>query len=138
MVSLRSNVGLSPDAGAPRRHGSLAPRHRGSLMSEAAPAGDVGAWQVWVDTGGTFTDCLARAPEGDIRLVKVLSSAALRATVTARRGERRLALAGLDELRPGRLDGWTLSALAGESRVPLRAWDGAEVELAADAPAALN
>ncbi len=138
MASLRSNVGLSPDAGAPRRHGSLATRHRGSLVSEGSEAGQVGAWQVWVDTGGTFTDCLARAPEGDIRRVKVLSSAALRATVTARRGERLLALAGVDELRPGRLDGWTLSALAGEARVPVRAWDGGEVELDDDAPAALN
>ena len=107
-------------------------------MPEAAPAGDVGAWQVWVDTGGTFTDCLARAPEGAIHRVKVLSSAALRATVKERRSERHLALAGLDELRPGRLDGWTLSALAGETRVLVRAWGGSEVELAADAPAGLD
>jgi len=33
-------------------------------------------WQVWVDTGGTFTDCLALDPEGRLHRAKVLSSAA--------------------------------------------------------------
>ncbi len=31
-------------------------------------------WQVWVDTGGTFTDCLARDPNGRLHRAKVLSS----------------------------------------------------------------
>lgn len=39
-------------------------------------------WQIWIDTGGTFTDCLARDPEGKLHRAKVLSSSALRATVT--------------------------------------------------------
>jgi 5-oxoprolinase (ATP-hydrolysing) len=39
------------------------------------------AWHIWVDTGGTFTDCLARNPEGRLRRVKVLSSGRLRAVV---------------------------------------------------------
>jgi 5-oxoprolinase (ATP-hydrolysing) len=30
-------------------------------------------WQFWVDRGGTFTDCLARSPEGRITSTKVLS-----------------------------------------------------------------
>jgi 5-oxoprolinase (ATP-hydrolysing) len=38
-------------------------------------------WQVWIDTGGTFTDCLARDPRGRLHRAKVLSSSALRATV---------------------------------------------------------
>jgi 5-oxoprolinase (ATP-hydrolysing) len=38
-------------------------------------------WQVWIDTGGTFTDCLARAPDGSLRRAKVLSSSALRCSV---------------------------------------------------------
>jgi len=38
-------------------------------------------WQIWIDTGGTFTDCVARDPRGTIRRAKVLSSSALRATV---------------------------------------------------------
>jgi 5-oxoprolinase (ATP-hydrolysing) len=31
-------------------------------------------WQFWVDRGGTFTDCLARSPGGQIASAKVLSS----------------------------------------------------------------
>jgi 5-oxoprolinase (ATP-hydrolysing) len=107
-------------------------------LSEAARAGGGGAWQVWVDTGGTFTDCLARAPSGALRRAKVLSSASLRATVVARRGERRLLLDGLVELPAGRLDGWALAPLAGGERVATRAWDGRAVELAAAAPPELD
>jgi 5-oxoprolinase (ATP-hydrolysing) len=33
---------------------------------------------VWVDTGGTFTDCLARDPAGGLHRAKVLSSGAVR------------------------------------------------------------
>ncbi|HXT50127.1 MAG TPA: hydantoinase/oxoprolinase family protein [Thermoanaerobaculia bacterium] len=91
-------------------------------------------WQIWVDTGGTFTDCLARDPGGALRRVKVLSSGSLRATVVERRGKRQLALAGLDELRPGALQGWRLTRLAGDERLSTVAWDGSAVELAAAAP----
>ncbi|UCF04107.1 MAG: hydantoinase B/oxoprolinase family protein, partial [bacterium] len=38
-------------------------------------------WQVWIDTGGTFTDCLALDPNGTLHREKVLSSSALRGTV---------------------------------------------------------
>ena len=32
-------------------------------------------WQFWIDRGGTFTDCLGRAPgDGSVRVAKVLSS----------------------------------------------------------------
>ena len=33
------------------------------------------SWQFWLDVGGTFTDCLARAPDGRVLRRKVLSSA---------------------------------------------------------------
>ena len=38
-------------------------------------------WKIWVDTGGTFTDCLAYTPEGMLQRVKVLSSSALRGKI---------------------------------------------------------
>ena len=38
-------------------------------------------WQIWVDTGGTFTDCLALDPNHILHRVKVLSSSALRGTI---------------------------------------------------------
>jgi 5-oxoprolinase (ATP-hydrolysing) len=40
-----------------------------------------GDWDIWIDTGGTFTDCLARDPDGRLHRAKVLSSSTLRATV---------------------------------------------------------
>ncbi len=47
-------------------------------------------WQVSVDTGGTFTDCVARDPAGVLHHAKVLSSSALRGTVVAQLDPRRL------------------------------------------------
>lgn len=38
-------------------------------------------WLVRVDTGGTFTDCIATAPDGSVRRAKVLSTSALRGSV---------------------------------------------------------
>lgn len=31
-------------------------------------------WEFWIDRGGTFTDCLGRAPDGALHVAKVLSS----------------------------------------------------------------
>jgi 5-oxoprolinase (ATP-hydrolysing) len=33
-------------------------------------------WEFWIDVGGTFTDCLAKCPDGSIRRHKLLSSGA--------------------------------------------------------------
>jgi len=33
-------------------------------------------WEFWIDVGGTFTDCLAHAPDGSIRAHKLLSTGA--------------------------------------------------------------
>jgi 5-oxoprolinase (ATP-hydrolysing) len=30
-------------------------------------------WQFWIDRGGTFTDIVARTPDGQLRLHKLLS-----------------------------------------------------------------
>ncbi|HZN60021.1 MAG TPA: hydantoinase B/oxoprolinase family protein, partial [Planctomycetota bacterium] len=49
-----------------------------------------GSWHIWIDTGGTFTDCVAIDPSGNLRRAKVLSSSALRGTVESREGARRL------------------------------------------------
>lgn len=41
-------------------------------------------WRFWIDVGGTFTDCLACSPAGELQFCKVLSSGAVRAEVAAR------------------------------------------------------
>jgi 5-oxoprolinase (ATP-hydrolysing) len=51
----------------------------------ADPAG--AGWRLAIDTGGTFTDCLAVDPRGRLRRAKVLSTAALRTRIAARLGE---------------------------------------------------
>jgi 5-oxoprolinase (ATP-hydrolysing) len=40
-------------------------------------------WQLWIDTGGTFTDCLAHDPDGGQHRLKVLSSGAVRCRAAA-------------------------------------------------------
>ncbi len=57
------------------------------------------AWQIWIDTGGTFTDCLAVSPGGETRRAKVLSSGALRGVIEEAVGPARfrVRLAGNDE-----------------------------------------
>lgn len=43
-------------------------------------------WQVWIDTGGTFTDCLGIDPAGNKSRIKVLSSSCLRGRITEKTG----------------------------------------------------
>ncbi len=38
-------------------------------------------WQFWIDVGGTFTDCLARRPDGTLSRKKVLSSGVTKGAV---------------------------------------------------------
>lgn len=38
-------------------------------------------WQFWIDTGGTFTDCLALNPQGELQRTKVLSSSVLKGEI---------------------------------------------------------
>ena len=35
-------------------------------------------WKIWIDTGGTFTDCLAEDPNGNIHRLKILSNSTIR------------------------------------------------------------
>lgn len=50
------------------------------------------AWDIWIDTGGTFTDALGRGPDGSLRRAKVLSTGRLRARVARVVGPRRVEL----------------------------------------------
>lgn len=42
---------------------------------------DTLSWKIYIDTGGTFTDCLATDPTGMLHRCKVLSNSALRASI---------------------------------------------------------
>jgi 5-oxoprolinase (ATP-hydrolysing) len=43
-------------------------------------------WQIWIDTGGTFTDGMSTDPDGTIHRTKVLSSGCLRGIITSGNG----------------------------------------------------
>ena len=50
-------------------------------MAAPAPRSDPPPWQISIDTGGTFTDCLARDPSGRLGSAKVLTTSALRGRI---------------------------------------------------------
>ena len=79
-----------------------------------------------MDTGGTFTDCLACDPSGAWHRAKVLSSGAVRARVAAVRGPREIVLAGVPWTADGLFAGWraTQTRTGGEAEV--LAWSGAD------------
>lgn len=45
------------------------------------------SWKIWIDTGGTFTDCLAISPGGDLQRIKILSSGRLRGKIISNKGK---------------------------------------------------
>src|SRR5262245_29121070 len=40
-------------------------------------------WEFWIDVGGTFTDCLARSPDGSLLRHKLLSSSVIKGRAAA-------------------------------------------------------
>jgi len=62
------------------------------VTSRRGPDSRGGLWRVWIDTGGTFTDCVALDPHGEVHRAKVLSSGVLRARIVVRHSDRRIEL----------------------------------------------
>jgi 5-oxoprolinase (ATP-hydrolysing) len=93
-------------------------------------------WQVWVDTGGTFTDCLARDPRGGLHRAKVLSTSALRGRVRRRLGRRRLDVELGVKVPEGLVEGCAFRLLAARGEQSITAFDPASgvLDLAAPAP----
>jgi 5-oxoprolinase (ATP-hydrolysing) len=82
-------------------------------------------WQIWIDTGGTFTDCIAVDPEGRYRSCKVLSSGALRDRIERIGPDGRFSLRRASELPDGFLTGFRLSHLGGDASIEIVDHDGA-------------
>src|SRR5690242_21354761 len=88
--------------------------------------GESPIWRLFVDTGGTFTDCLALDPAGRLRRAKVLSSSAVRARVAEPLGPRRLRLAGALPEVAGFFRGYAFRLLGGApgaERIEIAAWE---------------
>ncbi len=71
-------------------------------------------WEFWIDVGGTFTDCLAKAPDGTIRRHKLLSSGVTKGHVGP--GSTREVLVDLARRNdpPEFWAGWEASLVSGE------------------------
>ncbi len=70
-------------------------------------------WQLYLDAGGTFTDCLGQSPTGDTQRFKVLSHSALRGTASQRLSHHRLAIAQQWPSQQDIFAGYTLRQLGG-------------------------
>ncbi|MCA8998168.1 MAG: hydantoinase B/oxoprolinase family protein [Planctomycetaceae bacterium] len=51
------------------------------MSHEHEKAPGAGRWQFWIDVGGTFTDCVARTPVGELRTWKTLSSGIVKGVI---------------------------------------------------------
>ena len=65
-------------------------------------------WKIWIDTGGTFTDCLATSPEGEETRLKVLSNGVLRGKVMALANEKTLLISEQWQVKVDIFDGYEL------------------------------
>ena len=77
-------------------------------------------WRFRIDTGGTFTDCVALAPDGAVRRVKVLSTSALRGVVEEQSGSNLLRVRLKPSLPPDFLRGFRLRLLDAVPREAMR------------------
>jgi 5-oxoprolinase (ATP-hydrolysing) len=84
--------------------------------TRSAPADLPAPWRVALDTGGTFTDLVAVAPDGTVRRVKVPSDGSLVATVASVVDGRSVRVRwGTGGTAPrGLVAGWTVRGASGE------------------------
>lgn len=68
-------------------------------------------WQIWIDTGGTFTDCIAFDPNGDKHTLKVLSSGRLRGQLLKKTGIRQYKFSDKWNLKHDIFRGYTFQLL---------------------------
>jgi 5-oxoprolinase (ATP-hydrolysing) len=73
-------------------------------------------WQFWIDVGGTFTDCLARSPRGEITECKVLSSSRIQGVVDERLAGSRIRVGTLVGLADDFLKGYRWRSLDGRAQ----------------------
>ena len=85
--------------------------------------GETQRWQFWMDTGGTFTDCLACAPDGRRHRLKVLSSGALRVGLKARRRADQVCFDRAWIVGDSRLEGFSVRPVAGGEAAMITGWD---------------
>ncbi len=86
-------------------------------------------WDFWIDTGGTFTDCLSRSPEGVRQRVKVLSNSSIRARFLGHAGRHRVRVKFDHPFPEGFFIGFTCTWSDGDFVQRVLHWDPATTEL---------
>lgn len=76
-------------------------------------------WQFWIDVGGTFTDCIARRPDGRLVRTKLLSSGVMKGCVCPGSTRERIVLQDRDE-PDGFWVGYQLRLLSDDGSVAAR------------------
>lgn len=95
-----------------------------------------GLWRLFIDTGGTFTDCLAVTPHGELRRAKVLSSSALRGRVASwSTGRQALRVEQPWPLPKDFFAGYALRLLDGGGEGTVTGWNPETGELGVEWPA---
>ncbi len=89
-------------------------------------------WEFWIDTGGTFTDCLGRSPSGDWYRAKVLSNSSMRARVRVVDGDDRLRISLEAECPDDFFKGFILKIPGLESEYGVRGYNSGTGEIFLD------
>lgn len=76
-------------------------------------------WRIYIDTGGTFTDCLAHDPAGTVHRTKVLSKSALRGKIVRRLSYTQLHFTSTWNTRENIFSGYSFTLLQ-QDHPPLR------------------
>ncbi len=69
-------------------------------------------WKIWVDTGGTFTDCIGSNNRGSWQRIKVLSDGSLRATITEVVDDKNVKIQHQWPIKTDILRGYTFTLIA--------------------------
>ncbi|HVT27368.1 MAG TPA: hydantoinase B/oxoprolinase family protein [Lacipirellulaceae bacterium] len=73
-------------------------------------------WEFWIDVGGTFTDCLAKAPDGSLRRHKLLSSGVTKGRVGSGSSQHAIVDAARCDDPADFWTGWQLSIVGANGR----------------------
>jgi len=84
---------------------------------------DQSKWRFWIDTGGTFTDCLGTSPGGVEHRLKVLSTGAVRARIKHLLPETRVVLGGVPPVGDGFYRDFEVLSVAKQKVARVVDWD---------------
>jgi 5-oxoprolinase (ATP-hydrolysing) len=78
-------------------------------------------WEIWMDTGGTFTDCIAIDPQGQSKRLKVLSSGVLRGQLIKQLSKESFQVEMIWPLTCDIFTGFQLTFVSSNTRVKIKA-----------------